>query len=298
MTSVSRTYSLFFLPAFLFVLQTSFAAGYYDDGPYVDADVSVRYEDNLSRANRGADIEEDMVTAFSVGAGYLKKLDDKSQLLASAYLVHERFSEFSDLNNFAVNAGINYTLQPKPGYTSPWYELSVNLAKLQFKESDIRDSYVLNTKLAAGKRFTDRIISKLAYSYERRYSDGDVFNTDTHALDLSFIYSYSKSVAIFGNYKAMLGEVVSTARANQVILAASERVSPDDVFAAGVGPGCANRRCAYRLDAVSQHFEAGLEIRLNQLASFDLSSRYFLVDANKLEAYKGWVYGASIYLQY
>lgn len=116
------------------------AAGYYGDGAYFDADLGIRYEDNLSRANQGTDIEEDMVTALSAGAGYLKNLNEKSQLLISAYLAHERFAEFKDLNNVAVNGSIVYTLQPWPGYTQPWFTLSANISRQEFNRSDIRDS--------------------------------------------------------------------------------------------------------------------------------------------------------------
>ncbi|MBT7951634.1 MAG: hypothetical protein HN764_08425 [Gammaproteobacteria bacterium] len=275
-----------------------FAAGYYGDGPYIDADINIRYEDNLSRTSKGSEVEEDMVTALSAGGGYVKKLDDKSQLMFSAYLAHEHFAEFTDLNNVAVNTSMIYTIQPNKGYTQPWYEISLNLTKLKFNKSNIRDSFILNTQASAGKRFTDRLTARLAYSYERRYSDGDVFDTENHELDSGIIYSYSPRIALFANYRLSLGEVVSTARPNPIIIAASESVAPDDVFTSGTGPGCANRRCAYRIDALSHHFEVGMEFNLSQTVSLDLSGRYFIVDGNGIESYKGWIYGAGLYIQF
>ena len=112
------------------------------------------------------------------------------------------------------------------------------------------------------------------------------------------IYAYSSSLSLFTNYTVQLGEVVSTATPNPTILAASKSVAPDDVFAAGFGPGCANRRCAYRLDALGHIFEAGMEFSLTQSMSLDLSGRYFIVDGDGLEAYRGWIYGAGLYLQF
>lgn len=294
-----RLYSRFLhLALLLFVPHAVFAASYYGDGGYVDADLGVRYESNLSRANNDSDIEEDMVTALSAGAGYLKGLDEKSQLLISAYLAHENFAEFKDLNNTAVNAVIVYTIQPKAGYTQPWYELSVDIAKQKYNKSNIRDSVIVNAKLAVGKRLTDRIVAKFAYNYEHRGSDADVFDTDNHEVDLALLYSYSPTISFFGNYSLRLGEVVSTATPNPAIIAAAERVAADDVFAPGFGPGCANRRCAYRLDALSHIFETGVELSLTRLVSLDLSGRYFFVDGNDLDAYKGWIYSASLYLQF
>jgi len=277
---------------------SAFAGSYYGDGRYIDADLGARYESNLSRSNDGADIEEDMVTALSAGAGYLKTLNNNSQLLISAYLAHEHFAEFKDLNNIAVNASIVYTLQPKAGYTEPWYEISMNVAALKFNKSNIRDSVIFTGKASIGKRFSDRIVGKINYKYEQRDSDSLVFDTKKHDASLNLIYAYSPRTSFFGTYNFSIGDVVSTATPNPTILAASERVAPDDVFAAGFGPGCVNRRCAYRLDAIGHHFETGLEIALTQSLSLDISSQYFIVDGKGLEAYKGWVYRAGMYFQY
>ena len=275
-----------------------YAGSYYGDGRYIDADLAVRYESNLSRSNDGTDIEEDMVTALSAGAGYLKTLNNNSQLLISAYLAHERFAEFNDLNNIAVNASIVYTLQPKTGYTAPWYEISLNVTGLKFNKSNIRDSVIFTGKASAGKRFSDRIIGKLSYEYEQRDSDAQVFDTKKHDLSLNLIYAYSPRTSLFGTYNFSLGDAVSTATPNSTIRAAAERVAPDDVFTTGLGPGCANRRCAYRLDAIGHHLETGLEIALTQSLSLDISTRYFIIDGNGLAAYKGWIYRAGMYFQY
>ena len=284
--------------ATLIITQQALGAGYYGDGGYVDAEVSVRYEDNLSRANSGPDIEEDMVTAMSVGAAYLKKLNDKSQLLISAYLAHERFAEFDDLNNITMNGNIVYTIQPRSGFTAPWYELSVDIANQKFNKSNIRDSAIVTTRIASGKRLSERLLGKLAYSYTHRYSDANVFDTDSHDIKGLLVYDFSPRVSLFGTYQLQIGEVVSTATPNPAIIAASESVAPDDVFSPGLGPGCMNRRCAYRLDAIGHILEAGAEIYLNEQFTLDLSGRYFIIDGDGLEAYKGWVYRAGLYMQY
>lgn len=276
----------------------SHAAGYYGGGGYVDADIGLRYESNLSRANEGKDIEEDMVTALSAGAGYLKILDDSSQLLISAYLAHERFAEFKDLNNVAINTAMVYTIQPHRAYTDPWYKFSADVSRRQFTESNIRDSYIVSAVAGAGKRVTDRIIAEIGYRFEHRMSDAEVFDTDNHELEALLVYSYSSGVSLFGNYTLQIGEAVSTATPNPTILAASESVAPDDEFAPGLGPGCVNRRCAYRLDAIGHYLEAGVEVSLNQKLTLDLSGRYFIVDGDGLGAYKGWIYRAGLYIQF
>lgn len=129
-------------------------------------------------------------------------------------------------------------------------------------------------------------------------SDAEVFDTDNHELEALLVYSYSPGVSLFGNYTLQIGEAVSTARPNPTILAASKSVAPDDVFSPDPGSGCVNRRCAYRLDAIGHFLEAGVEVSLNQMLTLDLSGRYFIVDGDGLEAYRGWIYRAGLYIQF
>lgn len=276
----------------------TFAAGYYGSGAYADAELDLRYESNLSRSSESADIEEDMVTALSAGAGYMKPLNDKSQLLISAYLAHEHFAEFKDLNNISANTSIVYTIQPDKGYNSPFYRLSASLAWWDYNESKIRDSYFLRSGVGMTKRLGQQLLMNLDYHFQRRISEGEVFDTDRHELRAQLIYAYSPELSLFANYDLHIGEVVSTATPTPVIRAAATSIAPDDVYTAGLGPACTNRRCAYRLDAIGHFFESGVEWELNQLMSLNLSGRYFIVDGEGIDAYRGWIYRAGLYMQF
>lgn len=274
------------------------AAGYYGDGVYVDADINLRYDSNLGRSGAATDIEEDMITALSAGAGYMKTLGGNSQLLISAYLAHENFAEFKDLNNVAVNADIVYTIQPSKGYTSPWYQASAGVTAFKFNKSQIRDGYIVSAGLGMGKRFTDRIQVRADYNYRHRRSDARVFDNARHDLKGQVIYSWRRGLSLFAAYDLQIGDVVSTATPNPAIIAAAETMAPDDVFTPIGGPGCMNRRCAYRLDAVAHIFELGLEKIINNYASVDLSTSRFIVNGEGVDSYRGWIYRAGLYLRF
>lgn len=274
------------------------AAGYYGEGAYLDADLSLRYDSNLSRASVSTDVEEDMVTAISAGAGYMKPLNAHSQVLISAYLAHENFAEFNDLNNIAVNSDIVYTLQPVKGYGQPWYQASLGVSAIKFNKSNIRDSYIVRAGLGSGIRLNDRILARLDYNYDHRRSDSLVFDTGRHELRGQLVYRLNPAISLFTNYDLQIGDVVSTATPNPQIIAAAERVAPDDVFSAAGGPGCMNRRCAYRLDAIGHQLEMGMEMNINQFASIDLSAARFIVDGDGVSAYRGWIYRAGLYVQF
>ena len=274
------------------------AAGYYGAGAYFDAEIDLRYDSNLSRSNASNDIEEDMITALSAGAAYMKPLNEKSQLMISAYLAAEHFAEFKDLNNVSANTSIVYTIQPQRSYASPFYRLSGSIAWLDVNESRIRDGYIMRAGAGMTKRLGQDFLLELDYHFQHRVSDGQVFDNDRHELKAQLIYRYSSAVSLFANYDLHIGEVVSTATPTPTIRAAATSIAPDDVFSPGLGPGCMNRRCAYRLDAIGHFFESGMEFGLNDLLSLNLSGQYFIVDGDGLEAYRGWVYRAGLYMQF
>ena len=148
------------------------------------------------------------------------------------------------------------------------------------------------------KRLSQQLIMNLDYHFQRRISEGEVFDTDRHELRAQLIYAYSPEVSLFANYDLHIGEVVSTATPTASIRAAASSIAPDDVYTSGTGPGCTNRRCAYRLDSIGHFFETGMEMELNQLLSLNLSGRYFVVDGKGVEAYRGWLYRAGLYMQF
>ena len=274
------------------------AGGYYGEGVYFDADISLRYDSNLGRSSAPSDIEEDMITALSAGAGYLKSISPNSQLLISAYLAHEDFAEFDDLNTITANSDIVYTVQPGTGYLAPWYEARLGIRAEKYNKSKIRDGHIIRAGVGAGKRFSDRILLKLDYDYFHRDSDSIVFDTRIHELSGQLVYSFRPAISLFANYNLQVGDVVSTATPNPTIVAAADAVAPDDVFTPVGGPRCMNRRCAYRLDSVGHRMELGMEALVNQYASIDLSAARFIVDGDDVPTYRGWVYRAGLYFQF
>lgn len=103
---------------------------------------------------------------------------------------------------------------------------------------------------------------------------------------------------MFAGYKVEYGEVVSTAIPNAKIIAAAEAVATDDVFSAGLGPGCMNRRCAYRLDATSHKLNAGMDMNLGESAEIELATQYHHSNAVGGNRYQGLIYHASFWYAY
>ncbi|MBI2969698.1 MAG: hypothetical protein HYY36_03055 [Gammaproteobacteria bacterium] len=274
------------------------AEDYYGSGWSGEAEFALYYDDNVSRTGAAPGREEDFITQLGVGATYLQKLSRRAELAVGARVAWERFDEFGDLDNVELAAQGYLVFQPVPGFTQPWVEASARLSRLQFNDSDIRDGNLLQFGAHVGKRLRENVQVTGGYTYTRRYGEGEVFDLDDHSLELDVDWDASRRLSAYGSYAYHVGEVVSTAPPGLRIASAAEALSPDDVFETGIGPGCSNRRCAYRLDADSHVVIAGLEYALSERLSLDLSARWFHVDWGDNASYEGRLYRLSLYLQF
>ena len=275
-----------------------YVQAYYGSGPYGDIGTGVRYDDNVSRAQLDSDKEADFIKSVSGRLGYQAVISQRSLLNLSAEFIYESLHDFKSINNLRAGGTLNYFFQPTPGFSEPWFETTVKISEWRFNSSDIRDSQLLNGSVGLGKRLTDKVIGKALYIYKQRFSEHEVFDTENHGMLIDIDYSLSGKTILYANYSVQFGDVVSTAIPNARIIAAADAVAPDDVFAAGTGPGCANRRCAYRLDATSHQFAAGINYTLNEHFQFDLATQYHRSYADGDNRYYGFIHHANIWFTF
>jgi len=286
------------LPLILLVPISSYCASYYGSGAYGDLGAGLRYDSNLSRSQIENDRKEDFISNFNARYGLQKVLSKHSLLNFSVDMRYEKLDEFKALNNLSVGGTANYFYQPKSGFFKPWFEAAIKLNYLKFNKSKIRDSIILDASLKLGKRFTNKLSGSMTYHYNERYSAENVFDLVNHKVATEVNYSYSRKLTLFAGYNIEFGEVVSTAIPNSKIIAAADAVAPDDVFSNGLGPGCMNRQCAYRLDATSHKFNAGMNMNLSENSEIELASQYHHTDAAGGNRYQGLIYHASIWFVY
>ena len=290
-------YKLLFFKAIISILlcQPTLAASYYGSGLNGDVGAGIRYDDNISRAELGSDIEYDLVSILNGRLGYQTVIDSHSLLNFSASIVFERMEQFKSLNNVRLSGSVDYFYQAESGIFKPWFNLNARISELKFNKSNIRDSQLLDVKVGVGKRFTSNFTAIASYKYQQRFSEEKVFDLVNNGLNLDLEYQYSKLAILYTNYQFAVGEVVSTAIPNSRIISAAETVAPDDVFSPGTGPGCTNRRCAYRLDAITHNIGAGLNLNFGENTVFDFATQYHHSDAAGDNQYQGLIYHANLW---
>ena len=288
-------YGKFGLVLLVLFCNTSQAASYYGGGSYGDVGVGIRYDDNVSRAQDDPDIKDDWITSFNASFVNQTLLNPESLLGFTVQAQYERMDEFKSLDNVSVSLTADYLYQPQAGYFSPWYEASVGISRIIFDNSTIRDSELLDLSVSVGKRLTTKFIGTLAYQYEQRFSERKVFDLVNHKVIADGEYQVMSNGVFYANYQASFGESVSTATPNSRIVDAAEAVAPDDVFSAGLGPGCMNRRCAYRLDSTTHQFSTGFNFEILNNFELDVATNYYYIDATGDNHYDGFIHRANIW---
>ena len=286
---------------FLFLIVVSnmvLGASYYGDGSYADTGIGIIYDDNLSRAEQDSDIAEDFITQFSAAYSGSSTLSQHSLLQYSIQGDLSRYDQYKDLNSIQLGGVTNFIYQPVNGFSRPWYEVSVSLGAKSHSDSDIRDSANIGLGLNVNKRITRDMLASIGYYYDHRFAKRDVFDTANHSVQADAEYSLFKGINLYSAYRVTLGEIVSTATPNATIMSAAESIAPDDVFSPGIGPGCMNRRCAYRLDALTHQVSLGLNLEVHDQVIVDFASKYHSTDATGDNEYEGLIHQANIWISF
>ncbi len=258
------------------------------DATHVDAEFSVRRDDNVSRAESSADIQADTIAGLDVNASRSMMLDANSGVLWRGGLKLAEYRRFDDLSHLDASAGATYRIQPVAAYTAPWFELGVGVERQQFMGSNIRDGNVLTLDLGMGKRFTDRLRGRVGAGWERRYADdNEVFDWQRLKIQVTADFKLTPALVIYGNATRAYGDQVFTATPAPAFRAAAKAIVDDPAFGA---------RRAYRLNAAADVLELGGSFSVNSRNTLDVGCRYFRIDADGDHHYDGseirasWLY--------
>jgi hypothetical protein len=258
------------------------------DATHVDAELSLRRDNNVSRAEASADIQPDTIAGLDVNASRSMMLNANSGLLWRGGLKLAEYSRFDDLSHLDLSVGATYRIQPVAAYTAPWFELGVGAERQQFMGSSIRDGNVLTLDLGMGKRFTDRLRGRVGAGWERRYADdNEVFDWQRLKMQVTADFKLTPAVVVYGNASRAYGDQVFTATPAPAFRTAAKAIVDDTAFGA---------RRAYRLNAVADVLELGGSFSLNSHNTLDVGYRYFQIDADGGHSYDGseirasWLY--------
>jgi len=275
-------------------LQTAWAEAY-GSGWYKEAQFSVAYVDNISRSYLKDDIVSDTISSINFGGGHSQKVGTSGQLVVSAYLMYSQHVDYTDLDRLATSLGFQYIYQPTAGFSFAWFDTSLSLTRLDYKDSDIREGYLIELDSSINRRLTNRTIGRFGYRYSnleflgksnRQKTAGAAFDTMSNELYLGIEYELVPDIYLYAEYGYGKGDVTSSVSKPPGWDAQYDAMSKDWVFKSCVWSVC-GPRYAYRSEADIQHFDSGMTFLLGGV-NIDLSASYFDAESDGNISYRDW----------
>lgn len=247
---------------------------------FSDVRAGLLYDDNLTRAQRVADVRGDGAATLAATAGRFEALSGADGLTLSLAASTEAYSRFHGLNLISFGAGAAYRHKFGLGHTAPWASVEVSIAHDDYR-GDIRDGERLDVRLEFGRRLSEDLDASLGLTSDRRRASNDspvVPGISGKAFDLSgqsifarAAYDVTERLQIGGRVSVRRGDVESTTRQNLDIFLASDAIAAD--------PSFGNDFYAYRLRGTTRTARASLSWALSERSSVNFSYSFARTNA-------------------
>ncbi len=239
-------------------------------------------DDNVTRASRGRDIEEDSYLGLEAASRYQLPLGRDSFVAFEGALQLNRYQTFDKLSNNRLRIGASYHIRPSSGFTAAGYFASLTYEK-RMVDSDQRDGAATRIGLGMHKRFTDALAMSAGLIAETVDANSVVFETDNNRLYVDFEWLANASNTVYLTLSRYDGKIVATTIPTSEIIAASDGIVMDDAFLS-----LTPNRYAYRLDATTTAIKLGNAFAIDSRQGLDVS--IYVYNASAYRDYSGSIF--------
>lgn len=277
----------------LSIASVAYAAGHVKKGKHSQGrisqfyDLSIGYDSNIGRAEISNQIRDDIFASAMFGARYVNRVTKFGIISYIGKVEYEAFREFTTLSNFKADITAKYKYAYSSGYLDPVYSVFLRLG-LEDNDSDNRDA----TKFAFGwdvsRALTNRIFFTGGLNLRSTQSKSQVFDIDDARVFANFDYSYDTDRTIYNTYSYIHGDTVSTAAPNLKVINYAKAIEPDAAFG-----GIRTNQFAYRIPSDTIVISLGLNKRMSDSSSIDISAQLIHTEANGNNSYDREILRAS-----
>jgi len=245
-------------------------------------DAELTHDTNVNRAAWANEEKSDEILAVEGHAARSFKLSPRSGAVVRGGLRLREHREFGDLSNLAALGRAAYRFQPTPGYTGAWIELAGTAEVLGYRDSGLRDGYIVTGTASVGKYLTDRIRLGAGLGLdEREGKDGDLYDLSNTRAWLTLDYRVTPGITLYGSTNWIQGDQVFTANhlaTQSQIIPYADVIVADPAFADAFGGAPVT---AYRMEATTMLFEAGVNIPIRGNQALDFGASWFESEADQ-----------------
>lgn len=266
----------------------------YGSGWYGEMQFALEQQANPGRSYRAGDRNSEVISNLTLGGGYLAKVGNHAEWLASGYITYRDHNTFDALDNVAVSVDLSGSYQPNLEFDAIWYGLSASATSLQYRNSTAREGIAFNLDANLNKRLTIKTTTHAGYRY-RDFVFYDksgaaeirdaAFDTASSEVYFSIDHELVPAFFLFAEYGYLHGRLTSSVSGVAGLALESEAISEDSAYdGCESSPGC-DLRLAYRIVSDAHHVDLGVAFSLYDVG-LDLSARFFVAQGSSGQRYK------------
>jgi hypothetical protein len=246
-----------------------------DHGLSASGSLAYTSDDNVNRTiGHGTPQYSDQFASVSVGTNLFRPLSHHSRLVVHGSLGLDNYSTFTGLSRASLGGTARYQYRGSGGFGVPIYSILGTFEYQKF-QSDMRTGYRVVSGGSVRKRYTDRINTFAALTYNYYSSASAVFDTEYFSLRGNLDYAMTKRQTLYFSLDYRQGDIVATADPltpyASWVASHAQTIENDDVFTG---------LTAYRLSAGTQVYTIGYNFQVNENNSLDASARAVRSSAN------------------
>jgi hypothetical protein len=206
---------------------------------FYDVQAGGMYDDNLTRAQKAADVRGDGAATLAAAAGWFVAPTGADGITLSVEANSEVYGRFHGLDLVSIGAGAGYRHKFGLGSAAPWVSVTVNAAHDDYR-GDIRDSDRFQAGVEVGGRLSTDFDASLGVATERRRArndspvvpgiSGKVFDLRGQSAFARAAYDVTERLQVGGRVSVRRGDIESTTRPNLDIFLASAAIAADPTF--------------------------------------------------------------------
>ncbi len=184
-----------------------------------------RWEDNLSLSPASRDKVSDLTTHVSAAGNFGLVNTDTDQFTLGINAHYDHLSNTGDLSNYGAQLALIYRHNFGANFNAPWLSVGVDGQVIRFKDSDVRDGYIMNSTVTIGRQLNPKVELSGGYRYFLRRSNLDdltqmqinwqsaeVFDLNRNNIFAHINYAASETMTIYADINYFDGDVAASGR--------------------------------------------------------------------------------------
>jgi len=260
-----------------------------------------RWENNLSLSPASGDKVSDLTTHVNVAGNFGLKNTETDQFILGINAHYDHLSNTGDLSNYGAQLALIYQHNFGANFNAPWLSAGVDGQVIRYKDSDVRDGYIMNTTVTIGRQLNPKVELSGGYRYflrrsnmnnrtqmEINWQSDEVFDLNRNNIFAHIRYATSETTTIYADINYFDGDVAASGRT----------FSNGGDFPRAIDTAFGDDYRVWKIDATGYDLMLGVTSKFTNQLSLDTFVAYLSADGESNNDYDNTIIQAFLTYQF